>query len=103
MNSSNQEHETNIDRLVDANNRLAVDLLDYIRKDDQGNVFFSPDNILQTVAMAGLALEEEEIIYFHVDRSFVFMIVDRRSGAVLFMGSVVKPEKWEEKEERLLC
>jgi serpin B len=43
------------------------------------------------MALAAGAIEEEEII-FHVNRPFLFLIVERQTGAVLFMGSVVEPE-----------
>ena len=32
---------------------------------------------------------DDELIYFHVDRPFVFFILDRSSRMLLFIGSVL--------------
>jgi serpin B len=50
------------------------------------------------MALAAGVIEEEEII-FHVNRPFLFLIVERRTGAVVFMGSVVEPEAMQANEE----
>jgi serpin B len=37
------------------------------------------------------AMPDEEIIEFKVDRPFFFMIIDERTGSILFMGKVMEP------------
>lgn len=40
---------------------------------------------------ATAAMPAEEIIEFKVDRPFFFMIIDERTGSILFMGKVMEP------------
>lgn len=58
-----------------------------VKVDEQGT-----EAAAVTMAMLAGGMPEEEEIIFHVNRPFLFLIVEKETGAVLFLGSVVEPE-----------
>ena len=52
MGKSNSSYKKNLETLIDGNNRFAFELLKKLRGEEKNNLFFSPSNISQTLAMA---------------------------------------------------
>ena len=67
----------------------------YIKVDEEGTEAAAVTAITVGTTSAGPGPNE---IYMRVDHPFVFCIREKRTGAILFIGKVVNPEKTEEDE-----
>lgn len=71
-------------RLDQVAHRALVDV------DEEGAVAFSATSVI--VRGVGMdLLEKQKLVHFRADHPFLFMIQDRSSGAILFMGRVLSP------------
>lgn len=64
----------------------------YVDVDEKGTEAAAATAVLMAPASAALPSEPPKPVVFRADHPFLFMIMDNRTGAILFMGRMLQPE-----------